>query len=255
MPIPSNGAGFFPAARSDYDAFAPIYNRWMAEDFCRRALPVLDRLVLSILQPQARLLDVCCGSGQVAHALSTRGFCVTGIDASGEMLRLARQNAPGTEFIRANATNFCLPERFDAALSTFNSLAHFSTIAELTQVFRNIHSALLPGAPFVFDITMEEAYVSKWHGFFALVADDHACIVEPSYDDEARIGTNRIVIFERTDSSLFRRSQFTIDQKCHSEGDVRDALTSAGFNEIRTFDAQRDLGMAGETGRMFFVCH
>lgn len=232
----------------------------MAEDFCRRALPVLDRLVLSALSPGDCLLDLCCGSGQLARALTRRGFRVVGIDASDEMLRLARSNAPDAHFVSADAVSFRSPQRFDAALSTFNSMAHFTTVADLARVFRNVHEALLPGAPFVFDLSMEEAYASKWRGSFALIADDHACIVEPSYDAERQTGTNRITVFSmqasssEQNASLFCRSNFAITQKCHSETDLRAALAAAGFSDIRSFDAQRDLSMPGEAGRTFFLC-
>jgi SAM-dependent methyltransferase len=176
------------------------------------------------------------------------------------MLSFARDNAPGAEFVAINALSLALPIRFDAALSTFNSLAHFADIGELTTVFRNVHAALRPGAPFLFDLSMEEAYASKWRGSFALVADDHACIVEPRYDADTQIGTNRITVFEvenrhsKLEIPFFRRSDFTITQKCHSESGLRDAVANAGFTSIQALDAQRDLGMSGESGRMFFLC-
>jgi SAM-dependent methyltransferase len=260
-----------------YNLFAEAYNRWMAEDFCRRAFPAIERLFLPRLAingaldrckgpSSLRILDVCCGSGQMARSLDHRGFDVTGLDASNEMLRWARRNAPGATFILADARSFALPPIFAGVLSTFNSLAHVGNITELEAVFRNVHAALLPGAPFLFDLSTEEAYTSKWRGSFGLAAHDYACVVEPSYDATRRVGRNQVTLFraemsphpdtlaDRERPSVWHRSDFCIEQQCHAQPDLLLALNAAGFVRIETYDAQRDLGMTGEGGRLFFLC-
>ena len=62
-------ATFAQSHRTAYDPFARIYNRSMAEDFCQRALPIIDSLLLHRLPAHARILDLCCGSGQMVFAL------------------------------------------------------------------------------------------------------------------------------------------------------------------------------------------
>src|SRR3954468_11899313 len=89
--------------RDAYDPFALIYNRGMAEDFCRRAWPIVERLLLSEIPQQARVLDLCCGSGQMARELTQRGYSVVGLDGAPQMLELAKQNAPEASFILADA--------------------------------------------------------------------------------------------------------------------------------------------------------
>jgi SAM-dependent methyltransferase len=260
-----------------YNLFAGVYNRWMAEDFCRRAFPAIERLFLPRLAGSGtpdrsedssplRILDICCGSGQMARALGHRGFRVTGLDASDEMLRWARQNAPRAELILADACSFEQPPVFAGALSTFNSLAHIGNATELEAVFRNVHAALLPGAPFLFDLSTEEAYTSKWRGSFGLAAEDCAFVVQPSYDAARRVGRNQVTLFQAEKPSLdgtlanperasnWHRSDFCIEQRCHEQSDLMLALNSAAFLHVEMYDAQRDLGMAGEWGRLFFLC-
>ena len=88
---------------SDYDRFAWVYNKHWGNQFVPLALRVLEKLVFPHLPAKARILDLCCGTGQLAQALLARGHQVTGLDVSQEMLRLARQNAPTAEFIVADA--------------------------------------------------------------------------------------------------------------------------------------------------------
>ncbi|MGZ4815618.1 MAG: class I SAM-dependent DNA methyltransferase [Terriglobales bacterium] len=238
--------------RAAYDPFAAIYNRSMAEDFCRRALPVVHSLLLHRLPDRARIFDLCCGSGQMARTLSEKGFLVTGIDSSAEMLRLARQNAPGVPLILSDARCFALAPVFDAAVSTFNSLAHI-TGDDLRRVFRNVRASLNALGTFLFDLTMEDGYAAKWRGSFSEVHENVAWTVRPSYDSRAKLARNDVTIFRRQSGNIWQRSDFRIAQNCHSEYELRNHLNDAGFRRIDTYDAERDLGMDGEFGRRFFV--
>ena len=238
--------------RDAYDPFALIYNRGMAEDFCRRAWPIVEKLLLSRLPKQARILDLCCGSGQIARELSERGYRVTGLDGSTAMITIAQQNAPQANFILADARSFSLAPTFDGIISSFNSLAHAATLDELAAILSNANHALKPNGTLLFDLSMEEAYTSKWRGSFGDAHSDAAWIVRPSYDRDSRTATNAVTIFHRNNTA-WHRSDLTIHQHCFSEDEIRHALELARFTHIDSFDAERDLGMNGETGRRFFL--
>src|SRR5437868_2576350 len=245
------------AVHSEYDSFAWIYNRYMGEDFGRRALPAVERLFLSELPERSHVLDLCCGTGNMARMLSRRGYRVTGLDSSEMMLHFARQNAPTCEFLLADAQQFSGTGTFVGALSTFNSLAHVETVSDLAAVFRNVQASLLSGGLFLFDLSMEEAYASRWRGSFTMMAEDHVCVVRLSYAPEQKIGRNDVTAF-RLDTGhagydSWRRCDYSILQKCHSEADLRSALAAAQFSDVQVFDAQYDLGMDGEHGRSFFL--
>lgn len=238
-----------------YDAFARIYSQTMAEDFARRALPAVRRLLLGNLPAGAYVLDACCGSGQFARALLELGFRVTGMDSSESMLLLARSTAPSAQFICADVRRFALPALFDATICTFNSLAHVNDADALRAAFNNIRAALRPEGRLLFDLTMEDGYVRRWRGQFELMSDGHLCIVRPSYNAARQLARNDVTIVAVSGASAGKNSwQFTIWQKCHTENDVRHALHAGGFTRVESFDAELDLAMAGEFGRRFFLC-
>ena len=238
---------------ADYDAFAWIYNRYWA-GFARSVLPALDELVLKRLPAPAPILDVCCGNGQLAHLLHERGYAVTGVDGSAEMIAYARQNAPECRFVVEDARTFHLPTEYAAALSTFDSLNHILDLTELTEAFRRVYAALLPGGIFVFDVNMEAGYQVRWSGSGGQTADDHAFIQHWTYDADTSIAhIDFTFFFLESDSGLWRRSDLTLTQRAYSEDDLRTALQSAGFTNIVTQDAQ-ELNLARERGgRLFFV--
>ncbi|MGH2757236.1 MAG: class I SAM-dependent methyltransferase [Actinomycetota bacterium] len=83
-------------------------------------------------QPPVRVLEIGCGTGELARALATRGYTVTAIDP----------NAPeGAIFRRASLEDFSTEQRFDAVIAS-RSLHH---IPDLAAGLRKIHSLLDQG--------------------------------------------------------------------------------------------------------------
>ena len=126
------------------------------------------------------------------------------------------------------------------------------TLPELAEVFRNVYAALHDGGRFLFDLNMEEGYRARWRGSIAFVEEDNVCAVRAHFDPEQRIGRNEITMFRRADGA-WRRSDVILVQRCYTESEVRGALTEVGFTEVSTREAERDLGMAGNVGRTFFL--
>ncbi len=243
------------APYSDYDRFAWVYNKHWGGGFAQQVLPILENLVLRRLSAKARILDLCCGTGQLARALVACGYQVTGLDGSEEMLHFACENAPGAEFIVADARSFKLPGIYHAVVSTFDSLNHIMSLDELTGVFRNVYAALREGGFFFFDLNMEEGYKATWHDSFGIVEDDLVCVVRSNYRPEERTARFDATVFHLDGG--WQRSDVILHQKCYLEAEVRSALEVVGFTDIHAYahDEQRGLGeLIEEAERAFFIC-
>jgi len=239
------------AGRSAYDAFAPIYNRhW--QRFSALAPDVLDAIVLKDLPSGAHVLDLCCGTGQLARLLLGRGFRVTGVDGSARMLDFARENAPAASLICADARDFVLSEQVDAVVSTSDSLNHVTEPDGLAAVFRCVRRSLRDGGVFVFDLNTEEKYLRHWTGSFGIVEDDQVCVVQVSYDQPSRIASFHATMFFQRGG--WEREDLTIDERCYSEHEVRAALAGSGFSRVAIHDWRRDFDPAGEPAKIFVVC-
>lgn len=236
-----------PAA---YDDLAWIYDRHWGRD-TERMMGTLDDLVLRARPAPARLLDLCCGTGQLDRALHERGYTVTGVDGSPEMIAHARRNAPGCAFIVADVRAFTAPGTFHVALCMYDSLNHLMEPDDLRRAFGAVHAALAPGAPFLFDLNMEEGYRERWRGSFGAVEDDHALIVRSRYDEAEATGELIATVFRR--QAEWVRSDVVLRQRCYSADEVLAALTAAGFSDVRIIDAARDLGLRRQVGRSYFL--
>ena len=241
-----------PAA---YNPFAWIYNKHWGNSFLPTALPVLDNLVLTKIPRRARILDLCCGTGQLAGTLHNMGYRVTGLDGSPAMLQYARENAPGVRFVQADARDFKTTYPFHAAFSVFDSLNHIMTLADLRKVFVCVARALRPGGLFLLDLNTVEGYEKEWLGDLTIVEDDHVCVVKNSHSPASRIATFDATIFRLMDSSWYR-TDLKIYQKYHPPARVVSALKAAGFMDIEAYGFNLENGirpLTPEMRRAFFV--
>ncbi len=100
------------------------------------------------------VVDLGCGSGILAQALTRSGYQVLGVDASSAMIRLARQRVPEGEFVRRSLHAVSLP-RCAAVTAMGESLNYVSSSGakgELDAIIRKVIGALLPGGCFIFDL-------------------------------------------------------------------------------------------------------
>jgi demethylmenaquinone methyltransferase/2-methoxy-6-polyprenyl-1,4-benzoquinol methylase len=103
-----------------FDRIAPVY------DAMNRAMTAgLDRkwrrlTAEAVVRPGDRVLDACCGTGDLALADREAGGDVVGVDFSEAMLERARRKAPQLEWLRADATDLPFEDgRFDAVTVGF----------------------------------------------------------------------------------------------------------------------------------------
>lgn len=104
-----------------------------------------ETLVRLLGEPTGSLLDVGCGTGSFTAALVDRGWDVTGVDVSEDMLR--RAGARGVRTVQADASSLPFEDSsFDAAVSVFTS----TDVDDLEAVAREIVRVLRPAAPLVY---------------------------------------------------------------------------------------------------------
>jgi SAM-dependent methyltransferase len=98
------------------------------------------------------VLDLGCGTGQLAAALADRRS-VTGVDPAPAMLDIAGRRAGGqrVDWVEADARNVRLGRRFDLVLLTGHAFQVFLTPQDREAVLRTIAAHLAPDGRFIFD--------------------------------------------------------------------------------------------------------
>ncbi len=128
--------------RSLFDRIAPVYdpmNRMMTAglDQTWRRLAVE-----AVVQPGDRVLDACCGTGDLALAAQREGGHVTGLDFSGRMLERARRKSDAVTWIQGDMLSLPFADgAFDAATVGFG----VRNVDDLEQGLRELRRVLRPG--------------------------------------------------------------------------------------------------------------
>ena len=236
-----------------YGPYATIYNRTWGPKLVDMVVPALEKVLLPHMPPGAAILDLCCGSGQITEALSKRGFAMTGIDISAEMIDLARHNAPSCHFLLGDARSFELPTALDGVISTQDSMNHIVRIEDLSAVFESVHRVLRPGGLFVFDVLLGDLYHPEPQSLGVNVEEDYVMIVRDSFDAEQHLLRGETTIFYFVEGEQgWRRDDSIGWEKFYTAAELESALRAAGFTDIRMYDRARDLGLQGST-RTFVV--
>jgi demethylmenaquinone methyltransferase / 2-methoxy-6-polyprenyl-1,4-benzoquinol methylase len=135
-------AGTLPAegVRAMFDRIAPVYdamNRVMTAGLDRRWRA---ETAAAVVRPGDRVLDSCCGTGDLAVACMRAGGKVTGLDFSDRMLARARKKSSAVEWVQGDALELPFDDGlFDAATVGFGvrNLADVEGgLAELQRVLR-----------------------------------------------------------------------------------------------------------------------
>ena len=238
---------------SSYDEIAEMYHVLWADWYLLAALPALEKLFFSRLPAGARVLDLCCGSGHITRELIFRGYRVTGVDASGRLIAIARRELPQAHWLVCDARALELGVRFDAALSTFDSLNHILTLDELRHIFGRVHSILEPGGLFVFDMNLDEAYSLDLGQWTVNISESRVGLVRSTYDVVARVAATELISFEKNSHGLWRQHKTVVRERCYPTSEILGALIASGFKDVEAIPAS-DAGILSNLGfgRIFF---
>ncbi|MGH3110563.1 MAG: class I SAM-dependent methyltransferase [Gaiellaceae bacterium] len=137
-------AGRLPAdeVRGMFDRIAPVYdamNRLMTAGLDRRWRRLAVR---EVVWPGDRVLDSCCGTGDLAVEAERRGGRVVGLDFSGRMLERARRKSGTIEWVQGDALALPFGDgEFDAVTCGFG----VRNLADLEGGLREAARVLRPG--------------------------------------------------------------------------------------------------------------
>jgi len=137
-------SGTLPAdgVRTMFDRIAPVYdlmNRLMTGGLDQRWRRLTVR---EVVRPGDRVLDACCGTGDLAALASRAGATVTGLDFSEAMLERARRKSSAVEWVQGDVLALPFPDgSFDAATVGFG----MRNVSDLEAGLRELLRVLRPG--------------------------------------------------------------------------------------------------------------
>ncbi|MDR0799853.1 MAG: class I SAM-dependent methyltransferase [Dysgonamonadaceae bacterium] len=146
-----------------FDHYAHYYNLlYLDKDYSGETAYVHSLIQRFYTKPVKGLLDIGCGTGTHASYLAQKGYAITGIDLSQEMINSAlEKNIPQAHFQVANATDFKLSHSFEVITSLFHVVSYLTTNDDLQNMFDQVSNHLMSGGLFIFDFWYAPAVLTE----------------------------------------------------------------------------------------------
>ena len=209
--------------------------------------------------PQA-ILDIACGEGTFAVAMAKKGFQVTGVDRSPQMLQFAkerteRENAE-VEFHLQDMRSLFFDEQFDLVTCWFDSLNYILELEGIQETFAGVHRALKKAGLFIFDVNTIYGLAVTWQRDPCYVQQNTPELFEihfPSYDFEKNVATTRITGFAKAETGWIRMDE-EHKERGYTVEEIRQCSQAVGFQELACWGSLEGMSEPRpNSGRVWFV--
>ncbi len=208
------------------------------------------------MEPNDRILDLCCGQGRHSLELARRGFAqITGLDRSRYLVRLARQRARrqglDVAFREGDARQFRLDGTFRYVMLLGNSFGYFESAEDDLRVLEACRRLLGPLGTLVLDLT--DGAWTRAHfepRSWEWIDEQHFVCRERSLAADGERLISREVVTHAEKGVI--ADQFYAERLYSADG-IRALLERAGFEGVRVHgeiqaqsERDQDLGMMAQ---------
>lgn len=222
-----------------YSRFADYYDFLGWDEFSREAFRRLRGILRLIPGPTHTVLDLACGTGELAILLAERGYEVTGVDLSGLMLRAAKRKKGKrrVRFVREDIRRLSLGRKFDLVCCFFDSLNHLTSKSDLLSAFRAARRHLRPRGHFVFDMITSRG-LKTWETTEIEREEDYVLLTEGELNhagDRVKIVIEGFILRR---GNLYDHFSQIIRERAYPQKVTTRLLAEAGFRNviIESFD-------------------
>lgn len=238
-----------------YERFAAIYDEVMDEqlytqwlDFTARHIPI-----------SAQLLELACGTGKLAVAFAQKGYQVTGLDLSEEMLMIAAQRMEAAQvqmqLVQGDMLDLSAIGQYDVVTCFSDSLCYMQDEKQVQRVFHEVYQALNEQGVFLFDVhsiyQMTEVFPFYQYHY---QTDDFAFLWE-SYAGEQLYSVEHFLTFftAAQQADCFVRHDELHKERTYPIATYVKMLEQAGFVQVDVFADFTDQAPTETSKRWFFV--
>ena len=242
-----------------YGRFAYVY------DFLMSDVPYDNWINLFISKKEqynitgSKVLDVACGTGEFSVRLAEKGYSVTGVDLSDEMLAIAKVKADQSgvviPFYQQNMVELDMGEQFDSIVIFCDSLNYLHTESEVQSTFQRVYEQLKPGGLFMFDVHSIFKMEHVFAGQTFADAQDEVSYIWNSFEGEEPFSVEHELTFFVKEEESDRYDRFDEDhyQRTYDIETYKGWLADAGFTVKEVLADLEDQAPTEDSERILFV--
>ena len=208
----------------------------------------------------ASVLDLGCGTGRMTLELAKRGYDMTGIDSSPQMLSVARDAAEkaGLDrqilFLQQDMCEFELYGTVEAIVCCLDTVNHVTDRAALSRCFHWVHNYLVPGGLFLFDVNspykFREVYGDR---AYLLEAENVFCAWQNLYRPRSGICDFYLSLFSRGEDGRYDRTDVYRRERLYTLAALRRLLRENRMELLAVTSGYGDFPPAPESERYYLT--
>ncbi len=227
-----------------YDLLAPFYDKFNGDIDYSEWADFIEKIIeneYKIGKPEL-ILDLGCGTGSMTVELAKRGYDMTGVDYSPEMLDKARNRAYGEGigdrilWLCQDMREFELYGTVDIAVCCLDGINHLTRSKDLNKCFDLIRNYLIPGGLFIFDINgkfkFENIYSDQT---YAMEEENALCIWQNYYNKNTKLCEFYITLFKECKDGRYERFDETQRERMYTLRSIKQALSRNSLEFIGAY--------------------
>lgn len=220
-----------------YTVLARCYDRLTADVDYEKWADYLERHFQRWKRPVRAMVELGCGTGSLTQLLARRGYQMTGVDLSPDMLAVADQKCEGLGVLLLcqDMSRLTLLERADAVVSCLDSVNYVTRPAALKRTFQRVYQTLAPGGLFLFDVKTPLALEGADGQTYLDEDDDLFCVWRGEYSPRRRVCGYGLDLFVREEDGSWSRGGEYHEEYAYTLEELEGFLREAGFRHIKVY--------------------
>lgn len=225
-----------------YTGFATVYDLFMDNVPYDAWTDYLIELFKIYGVEKGLVLELGCGTGSMTSRMAKKGYDMIGIDASEDMLSIARQansdNEKSILYLCQDIRDFELYGTVAGIYSVCDTMNYILTEDDLVKVFTLANNYLDKDGVFIFDLDTTYAY-EKILGDRTIAEDreEGSFIWENYYHKNEMINEINLSLFVAEENGLYRKYEETHYRRAYSIDAIRSLVERAGMEWLAVYDA------------------
>jgi len=248
-----------------YTDFAYLYDEFMEDVPYDEWAEFLSSLLNAYGSSVKSVLDLGCGTGTLTRLLAKKGYDVTGVDYSQDMLSVASEKTLSEDldilYINQDMRSLELLEKYDAVVSLCDCINYLILDEDIVDCFKAVRKSLVKDGLFIFDFNTIYKYETVI-GDTTIAENRENCsfIWENFYSSEDHINEYDVTFFTRIgddDSDLsegiFKRFSEVHIQRGYSLEEMKGFLLEAGLSFVAALDEENHKEAHEKSERIYII--
>ena len=224
-----------------YQAFAELYDELMSDVDYESWADYYTRLLSVYGIREGKICECACGTGSLTLPLYRRGFQMTGVDVSQEMLWQAAQKSRSKgiaiPYVRQDMRALNLHRPMDAVLATCDGVNYLLTDEDLLSFFRAAARAVRPGGALIFDVSTPYKIrnVLCSGGLLGEDRENITYLWQNFWHEKRKTVEMDLSFFVREEDGRYRRIDERQHQRAWEQQELKETLWHAGFKAVSLY--------------------